>query len=106
MTLEEASVDAAWVRAAGRINKGKNMGSYTSSGSAASSLQALLDKSKKPPSVPSALKTCASAECGKVEASAGAFMQCSRCKQAHYCSKECQVMSWKHHKKTCKAGGA
>lgn len=34
----------------------------------------------------------------------GEFKKCSRCKQACYCSKECQLQHWKNgHKKECKA---
>lgn len=29
------------------------------------------------------------------------LMQCSRCKFAYYCSRECQVKDWKNHKKIC-----
>jgi uncharacterized paraquat-inducible protein A len=29
--------------------------------------------------------------------------RCARCKQAMYCSKECQVSHWKDHKSHCKA---
>lgn len=29
--------------------------------------------------------------------------QCSRCKNVHYCSRECQLADWKHHKKLCNA---
>ena len=28
---------------------------------------------------------------------------CSKCKQAFFCDKECQVKDWKRQKKTCKA---
>ncbi len=36
-------------------------------------------------------------QCGK----ANAKSQCSRCKKAYYCGKECQKLAWKDHKKTC-----
>ena len=29
------------------------------------------------------------------------LMQCSRCKNAYYCSRECQVSDWKQHKSEC-----
>ena len=31
----------------------------------------------------------------------GALQKCGRCKDAYYCSKECQVEHWKLHKKEC-----
>jgi hypothetical protein len=43
--------------------------------------------------------TCAF--CGKTRADK-ALMCCSRCKMVSYCSKECQISHWKHHKKECK----
>ena len=35
--------------------------------------------------------------CGKV-----AHNKCSKCKSAFYCSKDCQTLDWKKHKKMCK----
>mmetsp|Transcript_5810 Transcript_5810/g.8719 ORF Transcript_5810/g.8719 Transcript_5810/m.8719 type:complete len:406 (+) Transcript_5810:58-1275(+) len=35
----------------------------------------------------------------------GKLMQCSRCKLAYYCSKECQRADWKKHKVFCKKVG-
>ena len=29
-------------------------------------------------------------------------LKCTRCKTSYYCSKECQQICWKTHKKTCK----
>ncbi|KAK3504189.1 hypothetical protein B0T13DRAFT_393744 [Neurospora crassa] len=34
----------------------------------------------------------------------GDLNQCSKCKEARYCSKECQVADWKRHKKECDLG--
>ncbi|RDB16942.1 hypothetical protein Hypma_002611 [Hypsizygus marmoreus] len=39
--------------------------------------------------------------CGKKQEDK-AFQACSRCKEVIYCSKECQVASWPHHKAGCK----
>ena len=36
-------------------------------------------------------------ECGEV-----ATQRCSKCKDAWYCSRECQLKNWKQHKETCK----
>ncbi|KAJ3104609.1 hypothetical protein HDU96_008861 [Phlyctochytrium bullatum] len=33
--------------------------------------------------------------------STGELKQCSKCKVAEYCSRECQVADWKEHKKVC-----
>mmetsp|Transcript_25111 Transcript_25111/g.42402 ORF Transcript_25111/g.42402 Transcript_25111/m.42402 type:complete len:280 (-) Transcript_25111:161-1000(-) len=101
MSLEEASVDAPWVQVAAKMNSGKNMGAYTSSGSAASSLQAVINNRNK--QVTLGFKMCGNVNCGRVEDKMGTYMACSRCKKAHYCSKACQVANWKVHKKTCKA---
>ena len=45
----------------------------------------------------SAERTCAF--CGVVQLN---MMRCSRCKQVHYCSGECQKSHWKEHKRQCK----
>ncbi|CCC05087.1 unnamed protein product [Sordaria macrospora k-hell] len=34
----------------------------------------------------------------------GDLNKCSKCKKAHYCSKACQVVDWKRHKKECNDG--
>lgn len=40
--------------------------------------------------------------CGKTEMDNGnALLVCSRCKEARYCSRECQGKAWKTHKKEC-----
>lgn len=31
--------------------------------------------------------------------------RCAKCKQAHYCSKECQTTDWKEHRPTCRILG-
>ena len=43
---------------------------------------------------------------GKGEGEGGALLQCSRCKDACYCSVECQRADWKVHKKGCKEAAA
>ncbi|KAF7316395.1 MYND-type domain-containing protein [Mycena indigotica] len=35
----------------------------------------------------------------------GPLKQCSRCKQAKYCSTECQTADWKLHKRVCRPEG-
>ena len=50
--------------------------------------------------------TCAHAACGKVEATPGEFALCSRCKQARFCSKDCQTAAWKTHKQVCGTNAA
>lgn len=39
--------------------------------------------------------------CKKLETLELKMRNCSRCKKAHYCSKECQVKHWGEHKKVC-----
>ena len=39
--------------------------------------------------------------CAKTQAMAGRLKQCTRCKSALYCSRECQKTAWKKHKKIC-----
>jgi hypothetical protein len=63
----------------------QNMGAYTSSGSAASSLQAVINNRNK--QVTLGFKMCGNVNCGSVESKMGTYMACSRCKKAHYCSK-------------------
>ncbi|KAK7924431.1 hypothetical protein PG985_006485 [Apiospora marii] len=40
--------------------------------------------------------------CGKAKTAAGGkLMQCARCKEVAYCSKECQKADWKKHRQEC-----
>ncbi|KAK8088301.1 hypothetical protein PG997_003262 [Apiospora hydei] len=40
--------------------------------------------------------------CGKTKtATGGKLMQCARCKEVAYCSKECQKADWKKHRQEC-----
>jgi len=36
--------------------------------------------------------------CGETE---GHLMLCSKCRNVHYCSRDCQVANWSEHKKIC-----
>jgi len=49
----------------------------------------------------SKVKRCC-VKCGISEGTKGKLMQCSRCKLAYYCSKDCQKADWKSHKEFCK----
>jgi hypothetical protein len=40
--------------------------------------------------------------CGVAETKEKQYLQCSKCKQSRYCSKECQRSHWKEHKDICK----
>jgi len=44
--------------------------------------------------------------CGAPQAPGKNLLRCSKCKQASYCSKECQIKAWKTHKKECNANTA
>ncbi|KAG9322291.1 hypothetical protein KVV02_002224 [Mortierella alpina] len=45
--------------------------------------------------------------CAKTEMASGANLKrCAKCKSAFYCSRECQLKSWKSHKKECAAFSA
>ena len=48
------------------------------------------------------LRKCQRANCERLEDGA-AFHRCGRCKQAYYCSRDCQARDWKDglHKKHC-----
>ena len=48
------------------------------------------------------VRTCAS--CNQVSPPGTKFQACKRCKEAHYCSRECQVYHWKKggHRQNCK----
>ncbi len=40
--------------------------------------------------------------CGKPETTVGIFLRCSKCYEAAYCSKECQIQHWRNgHKNEC-----
>jgi hypothetical protein len=41
-------------------------------------------------------------KCYKMEEFIGQLKYCGRCKEARYCSKECQKIHWKQHKLECK----
>ena len=45
--------------------------------------------------------------CGesKNRVNGGELNKCSKCQRARYCSKECQMIDWKRHKKECAVGG-
>ena len=48
--------------------------------------------------------TLACINCGKLEEKGGKkHTQCGACLNALYCSKECQLLHWQHHKVDCKA---
>jgi hypothetical protein len=49
------------------------------------------------------LKACHHCEKLETQLDNAKLMQCQRCKQSYYCSKDCQVADWKSHKKMCKA---
>lgn len=52
---------------------------------------------------PSLLRHCSRSGCAKAEKHALEFQTCSRCKQAFYCSRDCQSADWKRtHKRVCK----
>ena len=40
-------------------------------------------------------------KCDKIDGASEQFSQCSRCKEAYYCSRECQRDHWSIHKKSC-----
>ena len=42
-----------------------------------------------------------SAKCSNCKGREQKMMACGQCKQAFYCSKECQKKDWKQHKKSC-----
>lgn len=41
--------------------------------------------------------------CGSFEEASKDYLRCGRCLTERYCSKECQVSSWKDHKPLCSA---
>ena len=48
-------------------------------------------------------RECRNPNCPNPDADPRKLLDCSRCKQACYCCKECQVAHWKIHKVECKA---
>ncbi len=48
-------------------------------------------------------RKCHLRSCANLESDAAKFLRCARCKDAHYCSRECQEHDWRrlHHKRTC-----
>ena len=40
--------------------------------------------------------------CGRAATRVTPLKTCAKCKQAQYCSKECQIGHWKCHKRDCK----
>lgn len=44
-----------------------------------------------------------SVQCGKCGKGGKALMKCARCHKVAYCSKDCQRLDWKVHKRTCSA---
>lgn len=46
------------------------------------------------------IRQCANTRCGKWETDRK-FSKCRRCRRAKYCSRECQLASWEHHKYWC-----
>jgi hypothetical protein len=53
-----------------------------------------------PPSSTSVYNYCICRGCGKMQINN--MMRCTNCKHIYYCSKECQKIGWKFHKKDCK----
>jgi len=49
-----------------------------------------------------AVRACQNMQCLKTEHDA-TMLRCGACKYATYCSKECQKLDWKRHKKDCKS---
>ncbi|KAH7582139.1 MYND finger [Nakaseomyces glabratus] len=47
------------------------------------------------------VRQCANFSCGKWERYPREFAKCRRCKRTKYCSRECQLEAWKHHRYWC-----
>ena len=56
-----------------------------------------MDRKPKKEDLESKKEPCENPDCVK-----SGELRCSRCKCSYYCSKECQQLCWKTHKKTCK----
>lgn len=52
-------------------------------------------------------RSCESRECARTETAESSFKQCSKCKLANYCSRDCQGSDWTaRHKEICKKADA
>ncbi|CAE8637421.1 unnamed protein product [Polarella glacialis] len=49
---------------------------------------------------------CSSTNCTAMESAGCKFRVCRDCKLERYCSRECQVRAWKHHKRVCSRGAS
>mmetsp|Transcript_28094 Transcript_28094/g.62896 ORF Transcript_28094/g.62896 Transcript_28094/m.62896 type:complete len:464 (+) Transcript_28094:271-1662(+) len=58
-----------------------------------------IDASKTKQDAKMSLLSCA--YCGKDESYLGELKKCTRCKEAVYCNRECQLAGWPSHKKDC-----
>jgi len=56
--------------------------------------------------VPDEVISDACAACGKSPATGTLLKQCTRCRIANYCSRDCHVKDWPEHKKVCKPAPA
>ncbi|KAL3229178.1 hypothetical protein RNJ44_02265 [Nakaseomyces bracarensis] len=52
------------------------------------------------------VRQCANFSCGKWEQYPREFAKCRRCKRTKYCSRECQLQAWKHHRYWCHEVGS
>lgn len=56
-----------------------------------------------PKTATAAAAAAATRGCGKCGKKSEALMKCSRCHKVAYCSKDCQRLDWKNHKRACSA---